>query len=166
MIKVVRRGIDVTVTLTEDGGQKNTAAIFCKDVRTADKLAKMVRNAAESGCGFAKCRAILEGEEFTYIKPSKTHGGEREGAGRPSTGRKQRKYYLTDEEHALVSEFAEKVKGETKMTKYRGMVIDELKTMETRKTKWYNIYDDAHKAAEKLCKRTMGERGTLDVECD
>jgi hypothetical protein len=50
------------------------------------------------------------------------------------------------------------------MTKYRGVVKDQLKTLETRYTKWYSTYKEAHNAAEKLCKRTMGDRGTLDVE--
>jgi hypothetical protein len=38
-------------------------------------------------------------------------GGPRENAGRPPTGRKQRKYYLTDAEHEQVKEFSEKIKG-------------------------------------------------------
>jgi hypothetical protein len=52
------------------------------------------------------------------------------------------------------------------MMKYRGLVIDEIKTMDTRKTKWYDTYKEAHDAAEKLCKRTMGDRGRIDVEDD
>ena len=49
-------------------------------------------------------------------------------------------------------------------TKYRGVVKDDLKTMETKYTKWYDTYKEAHEAAEKLCKRTYGNRGSLDVE--
>lgn len=48
--------------------------------------------------------------------------------------------------------------------KHRGLVIDECKVMDTRKTKWYDTYKEAHDAAEKLCKRTMGNRGRIDVE--
>jgi len=49
-------------------------------------------------------------------------------------------------------------------TMYRGIVKDQLKTLETRKTREYSTYKEAHDAAEKLCKRTYGDRGTIDVE--
>jgi len=49
---------------------------------------------------------------------------------------------------------------------FRGLVIDELKTLNTRKTKLYLTYKEAHNAAENLCKRTMGDRGRIDVEED
>lgn len=48
--------------------------------------------------------------------------------------------------------------------KYRGLVIDRMNTLETRKTKYYSTYQEAHEAAEKLCKKTLGERGSIDVE--
>jgi hypothetical protein len=48
--------------------------------------------------------------------------------------------------------------------KYFGFVEDRLKVMKTRRTKGYKCYYDAHKAAEKLCKRTMGDRGTIGVK--
>ena len=48
--------------------------------------------------------------------------------------------------------------------KYQGIVTDRLGTLETRKTKLYATYKEAHDAAEKLCKKTMGDRGTIDVE--
>jgi hypothetical protein len=47
--------------------------------------------------------------------------------------------------------------------KYQGIIKDRLNTMEDRKTKWYDTYKDAHDAAEKLCKRTMGDCGEIDV---
>jgi hypothetical protein len=50
------------------------------------------------------------------------------------------------------------------MTKFIGIVRDQLHTMEDRKTKPYATYKEAHDAAEKLCKRTMGDRGTIEVE--
>lgn len=50
------------------------------------------------------------------------------------------------------------------MSKYIGVVKDCLKTMETRKTKMYNTYKEAHDATGRLCKRTMGERRTIDVK--
>ena len=49
-------------------------------------------------------------------------------------------------------------------TKYQGHVIDRLGTLDARKTKLYDSYYEAHKAAEKLCERTMGERGEINVE--
>jgi hypothetical protein len=48
--------------------------------------------------------------------------------------------------------------------KYRGIVTDDLKSMDDRKTKKYDTYKEAHDAAEALCKRTMGDRGSIDVE--
>jgi len=49
-------------------------------------------------------------------------------------------------------------------TMYRGIVKDQLKTLEIRKTREYNTYKEAHDAAEKLCKKTYGDRGVIDVE--
>lgn len=50
-----------------------------------------------------------------------------------------------------------------KEVKYQGIVKDQLNTLDTRKTKLYSTYKDAHDAAEKLCKRTMESRGTIEV---
>lgn len=50
------------------------------------------------------------------------------------------------------------------MKKYRGIVVDQLDTLEKRKTMYYDSYAAAHQAAERLCKRTYGERGTIDIE--
>lgn len=47
---------------------------------------------------------------------------------------------------------------------YRGLVLDRMDTVETRKTKWYDTYKEAHEAAEKLCKKTIGERGKITIE--
>ena len=47
---------------------------------------------------------------------------------------------------------------------FKGLVIDQLKTLDTRKTKSYSTYFDAHTAAEQLCRRTMGDRGQVEVE--
>jgi hypothetical protein len=47
--------------------------------------------------------------------------------------------------------------------KYQGAVIDGLKTMDTRYTRNYGSYKEAHDAAERLCKKTMGDRGHIDV---
>ena len=52
----------------------------------------------------------------------------------------------------------------TKMEKYRGIVKDDMGSMESKQTKWYDTYKEAHDAAEKLCKRTMGDRGSISVE--
>lgn len=48
--------------------------------------------------------------------------------------------------------------------KYRGLVKDQLNTLETRETKLYDTFVEAHDAAEKLCKKTYGSRGVIDVE--
>lgn len=48
--------------------------------------------------------------------------------------------------------------------KFRGLVIDDLKILDTRKTGLYDTYKEAHDAAEKLCKRTMGDRGRIEIE--
>lgn len=39
------------------------------------------------------------------------HGGKREGAGRPTTGRKRRQYYVTDEEDRKIKELIEKLRA-------------------------------------------------------
>lgn len=46
--------------------------------------------------------------------------------------------------------------------KYRGEVKDRM-TGDVKKTFWKDTYQDAHNAAEKLCKRTLGSRGTIFV---
>ena len=48
--------------------------------------------------------------------------------------------------------------------KYIGIVRDDLKTLPDRNTKEYDTYFDAHQAAEKLCRKTYGDRGSVDVE--
>lgn len=47
--------------------------------------------------------------------------------------------------------------------RYRGIVKDRLNSLDTRKTKWYDTYEAAKKAAENLCRRTYGERGQVAV---
>lgn len=49
-------------------------------------------------------------------------------------------------------------------TVYRGVVVDSLKTLPPRWTKNYDTYKEAHDAAEKLCKRTYGDRGFIEVQ--
>ncbi len=39
-----------------------------------------------------------------------SHGGKREGAGRPSTGRKKHQIYVTDEEYELIKGFIENLR--------------------------------------------------------
>lgn len=39
------------------------------------------------------------------------HGGSRPGAGRPATGRKQRKLQATDEEWVLIKKYADEVRS-------------------------------------------------------
>ena len=48
--------------------------------------------------------------------------------------------------------------------KYKGIVRDRLKELETRETRQYETYLEAHKAAERLCnKHFTGDRGEVDV---
>lgn len=49
------------------------------------------------------------------------------------------------------------------MKMYRGIVIDTLEILQTRETHWYATYEEAHKAAENLCKKTYKGRGAIDV---
>lgn len=39
-------------------------------------------------------------------------GGKREGTGPKLTGRKKKQFYITDEEHALVKEYIQKIRSE------------------------------------------------------
>ena len=48
--------------------------------------------------------------------------------------------------------------------KYRGIVRDDLNSLDDHKTRWYETYKDAHDAAENLCKRTLGDRGSIDID--
>ncbi len=49
--------------------------------------------------------------------------------------------------------------------KYQGYAIDRFSALETRKTKFYAAEYDAHRAAEKLCKKYFsGDRGMVRVE--
>lgn len=67
---------------------------------------------------------------------------------------------------AAITEYLNK-KEESPVTnqiQYRGIVKDDMRTLETKHTKWYPTYQEAHQAAEKLCKRTYGQRGSVDVE--
>jgi len=47
--------------------------------------------------------------------------------------------------------------------RYRGYVKDSLRELDALKTKLYDTYQEAHEAAERLCKKTLGDRGTIDV---
>lgn len=49
------------------------------------------------------------------------------------------------------------------MEKYQGIVKDQMGTMDTLKTRICDTYKGAHDAAETLCKKTMGDRGTIDI---
>jgi len=48
--------------------------------------------------------------------------------------------------------------------KFRGIVTDRMGNLHTRKTGFYVTYQEAHEKAEALCKKTMGERGQIEVE--
>lgn len=43
--------------------------------------------------------------------PSKNWGGARIGAGRPSTGRKKRNFYITDAEYELIKQYLEQLRA-------------------------------------------------------
>lgn len=46
---------------------------------------------------------------------------------------------------------------------YKGIVKDCLGVMETRQTKLYSTWAEAQKVAEKLAKRTMRDRGRIQI---
>ena len=48
--------------------------------------------------------------------------------------------------------------------KYRGIVKDQLRVLPDRRTRIYSTYELAHRAAERLCRKTYRERGTIQVE--
>lgn len=63
MIKVTRKAQDVTVEYFNDLDQREgRSSVFCKDIASAKELAATVRKAVKLGYGFAKCRALLEGD--------------------------------------------------------------------------------------------------------
>lgn len=43
------------------------------------------------------------------------------------------------------------------MSKYRGLVIDRMGSLDTRQTKWYGTYKEAHDAAERLAKKHFAD---------
>lgn len=47
---------------------------------------------------------------------SPSWGGMREGAGRPSTGRKKHQYYVTDEEDIQIKQFIKQLRGQDMIT--------------------------------------------------
>lgn len=64
MIKVNQTGFNVTVTYTDELRQEHKANTFCKDVEAARELKREVNEVIKEGYGFAKCRAILEGDSL------------------------------------------------------------------------------------------------------
>lgn len=55
--------------------------------------------------------------------PSKNWGGQRAGAGRPSTGRKKYNFYITDEEHQLLKQYLEQLRS-TKSDKAANSIVN------------------------------------------
>ena len=107
MIKVTRTGVDIKVEYINDFNQsEGTATAFCKSVDDAKELVSTIKRAIELDYGFAKCRALLEGDTLN------THGGARPGAGRPATGAKRpRAIRLDDDEYDQVKEFLKKIRS-------------------------------------------------------
>jgi len=82
MIKVTRTNVDVKVEYISDYNQsEGVATAFCKSVDDAKALVSTIKQAIKLDYGFAKCRAILEGDTLF------SHGGKRPGSGRPATDR-------------------------------------------------------------------------------
>lgn len=46
---------------------------------------------------------------------------------------------------------------------YRGVILDEMHFLPTHTTRWHTTWGEAKSAAEKLCKETLGKRGTISV---
>ena len=65
MIKVTRKGVDIKVEYINDFNQhEGTATTFCKDIASAKELTATIRKAIKMDYGFAKCRALLEGDSL------------------------------------------------------------------------------------------------------
>jgi hypothetical protein len=65
MIKVTRKGVDIKVEYYNDFNQcEGCATTFCKSIKDAEELVKTIRKAIKMDYGFAKCRAILEGDSL------------------------------------------------------------------------------------------------------
>ena len=56
--------MDVKVTYTDELEQSHIAMAHCKNIEWAKRLTNMVRHAINQGYGFAKCRALLEGDSI------------------------------------------------------------------------------------------------------
>lgn len=108
LIKISRKGVDVKVIYTDELGKQHVATAFCKNKELAQDLADEVSEAIKQGYGFAKCRAILEGDSLPQ------HGGKREGSGRPPVEEPRKPYCfrLNEKEHALVKDFITRIKKE------------------------------------------------------
>lgn len=79
MIKVTRKGVNINIEYINDLNQsEGMATAFCKDVKSAKELTATIRKAISMDYGFAKCRALLEGDTLDINR-----GGKRVGAGRP-----------------------------------------------------------------------------------
>ena len=44
-----------------------------------------------------------------------------------------------------------------------GIVKDDMKSLDSQYTEKFATYKEAHDAAEKLCKKTLGDRGSIVV---
>jgi hypothetical protein len=53
---------------------------------------------------------LLPSSELYQEAKENTWGGPREGAGRPSTGRKRKQFYITDEEEVKLKEYLEELR--------------------------------------------------------
>lgn len=53
-------------------------------------------------------KQYMKDKDIEYLKSS--WGGQREGAGRPSTGRKKYQYYVTEEENKEIKKLIEKLR--------------------------------------------------------
>jgi hypothetical protein len=62
MIKVIRKNLDITVTLYNDFGQvENGCSTFRQTTEKVEALTQSIRKAIKSGKGFVYCRDIAEG---------------------------------------------------------------------------------------------------------
>ena len=77
--------------------------------------------------------------------------------------------YVICDDHNINTEYSrhntekQAEKALSLLSKYRGFVVDRLGSLPTIKTRYYNDYESAHKAAERLAKR-YGDRANISVE--
>ena len=107
MIKVSRKRRDVTAQYFDGLGEPHVVTTTCKDVLSAMALQRDINKAIARGYGFAKCKAIMEGDALSPLP----RGGKREGAGRPTTDRSPITRQVTESEKLAIDDLLSKMRS-------------------------------------------------------